>query len=161
MSIKSCSNSKCQQINPQSINQFYKLSNKKPNEFRGKCKSCIEEQAKIYRKNNPNKRKEIIQRYRNKYPEKAHARRLKCYWPHLNTNEILNEYQLLILKYNNKCALCKVDQSQLKVKLNIDHNHKTGQIRGLLCNNCNRGIGHLQENLETIQNALNYLKEFK
>jgi hypothetical protein len=41
------------------------------------------------------------------------------------------------------CALCRTPQSELPKRLGVDHNHVTGEVRGLLCDPCNRGIGLL------------------
>jgi hypothetical protein len=41
----------------------------------------------------------------------------------------------------------------------VDHNHETGQIRGVLCHQCNRGIGAFKDNIERMKRALNYLEE--
>lgn len=41
---------------------------------------------------------------------------------------------------NGACAICKKPQSMFKRRLNLDHNHKTGQLRGLLCYYCNRRV---------------------
>lgn len=40
----------------------------------------------------------------------------------------------------------------------VDHDHKTGKVRGLLCHNCNRALGLLKDNKEIIQNCLSYLE---
>ena len=45
--------------------------------------------------------------------------------------------------------------------LNVDHDHTTGKVRELLCHNCNRALGLLQENVEIIQSALDYLNKHK
>jgi hypothetical protein len=44
--------------------------------------------------------------------------------------------------------------------LRVDHCHETGKIRGLLCHNCNVAIGHLGDNLSTMQNAISYLAKY-
>lgn len=54
------------------------------------------------------------------------------------------------------CAICGSD-----VHLDIDHNHETGEVRGILCHNCNSGIGHFKENPEKLLQAVEYLKFFK
>jgi hypothetical protein len=60
-------------------------------------------------------------------------------------------------KHQGKCAICnEVPTSERG--LHIDHCHKTGAIRGLLCHGCNTGIGALKENPEIMLKAINYLK---
>lgn len=65
---------------------------------------------------------------------------------------------------NNRCDICGKEEyvkgSTGKVKsLAIDHDHATGRIRGLLCNNCNRAIGLLGKSPGLLERALRYLKE--
>lgn len=58
------------------------------------------------------------------------------------------------------CAICGKPETKPNAKyLAVDHDHKTGEVRGLLCNNCNRALGLLQDNTEVLQNAINYLKK--
>lgn len=64
-------------------------------------------------------------------------------------------YNQLSEKQNGKCAVCFQVCSR---KLAVDHDHRTGRIRGLLCNKCNRGIGYLQDDEGILQNALEYLR---
>lgn len=65
------------------------------------------------------------------------------------------QYQEQLIKQKGVCAIC--DKTCTKA-LAADHDHVTGVFRGLLCNNCNRGIGHLQDSPEILQRALVYLK---
>ncbi len=63
----------------------------------------------------------------------------------------------MYIAQHNKCAIC---QKELLInKLGIDHCHHSGIVRGLLCSNCNRGIGLFQENEEIIIAALKYVQE--
>lgn len=64
------------------------------------------------------------------------------------------EYYLLKEKQDNMCAICKISNRRLAV----DHCHITGKIRGLLCLNCNTGIGQLKDSVELLESAINYLK---
>ena len=74
----------------------------------------------------------------------------------------LEEYNEILEKQNKVCAVCeKPETSQRLSFLSVDHCHKTNKIRGLLCNNCNRAIGLLKEDIETLEKAINYLKKEK
>lgn len=60
---------------------------------------------------------------------------------------------LIELKKNTvKCMICGA-----KEKLVVDHDHSTNKVRGLLCNHCNRGLGHFRDNQETLLKAIDYL----
>lgn len=67
------------------------------------------------------------------------------------------DYNVLFDKQNGRCAICFADYRNSTRNLDVDHDPKTGRIRGLLCNNCNRGIEHLQDNSAIISNAYAYI----
>lgn len=67
------------------------------------------------------------------------------------------DYYTLRDKQDNKCAICGIKPS--KQRLHVDHCHTLGKVRGLLCTNCNRGIGHLQEDIEIFNKAIQYIKQ--
>lgn len=58
---------------------------------------------------------------------------------------------------NYKCAICGTPKNTLKNNLAVDHNHTTGEVRGLLCYACNRGIGLLKDSTEVLESAARYL----
>lgn len=71
-------------------------------------------------------------------------------------------------EYNNKfnqqagcCAICGRHQSEFKRRLAVDHNHKTGKIRGLLCARCNYIVGAVESNGDIIPIAKTYLKAWR
>ena len=70
----------------------------------------------------------------------------------------IEEYDLIYSKQNGCCAICGVHQSDLNKRLSIDHNHKTGRVRGLLCDRCNRLIGFSNEEIIILRNAIKYLR---
>lgn len=70
------------------------------------------------------------------------------------------EYKLLKAVYGSHCQICGTHESTFKKKLHVDHNHETGRIRGLLCDNCNRAIGHLKDNPHITDSATRYLRRF-
>ena len=77
----------------------------------------------------------------------------------------LESWDALYQKQGGVCAICgnpEIDiDSRTKAarRLSVDHNHVTGKVRGLLCNNCNKGIGNLQEDIEILLRAITYIKE--
>jgi len=71
----------------------------------------------------------------------------------------LEQYDELLAKQHNRCAICGRHQAGLRVSLAVDHNHSTGKLRGLLCDMCNRGMGLLRESTDLLVKAINYLKE--
>ena len=73
----------------------------------------------------------------------------------------VEEYDSRLFDQNNKCAICKIDQSSLKKPLYVDHCHLTKNIRGLLCHNCNVSLGLLKDDLSIIESMLTYLKKSK
>lgn len=73
----------------------------------------------------------------------------------------VNDYDILLEKQNNSCAICGKHVSKLSRRLSVDHCHESNKIRGLLCSNCNFGIGYMQESTEIMERAINYLKKNK
>lgn len=67
------------------------------------------------------------------------------------------DYLSMINSQNNLCAICHIKQEG-KI-LCVDHDHKTGKVRGLLCSNCNAGIGYFKDNVQFLENAIVYLKK--
>jgi Autographiviridae endonuclease VII len=84
-------------------------------------------------------------------PAKDRKRHMK-YWYGLSNKE----YNQILIEQDYKCQICEVDLHSQK-KINVDHNHDTGQIRSILCVRCNLSIG-LIEDKEWIEKALEYLK---
>jgi len=69
------------------------------------------------------------------------------------------EYEVLKASQNNRCAICNAEGT-LEKRLVVDHDHKTGRVRQLLCDTCNRGIGLLGDDADRLQKAADYLKTF-
>jgi hypothetical protein len=68
------------------------------------------------------------------------------------------EYDAMFEKQNGLCAICDAPPpNHHKKRLNIDHCHKSGRIRGLLCDACNRGIGLLKDSPDLMLKAISYL----
>jgi hypothetical protein len=91
------------------------------------CKNCSKSKSHIYHKNT----------YR--------------YAKYGITKEQFDE---LFKNQEGKCPICK---TELKKEIHIDHDHLTGQVRGVLCGKCNKGLGQFNDNIESLTNAIKYL----
>lgn len=73
----------------------------------------------------------------------------------------IKEYREKLVEQNGVCACCKQPETTIRqgrlLALAVDHNHSTGQIRGLLCGSCNVALGMLKEDKNVIRSLLNYL----
>ncbi len=67
----------------------------------------------------------------------------------------LDCYKRMIREQEGKCAICKI----MFEGLNVDHCHKTGIVRGLLCDNCNLALGHFKDEPVLLEIAIVYLKK--
>ena len=92
---------------------------------------------------------------------KAHNRRLHLRKKFGITPE---QYERMLQEHDGVCAICKQPETASragKIKLlSVDHNHTSNQIRGLLCDRCNKAIGHMHDNIERLQSAIEYLKRY-
>jgi len=73
-------------------------------------------------------------------------------------NITLETFNKMFESQQGCCAICGTHQLELKRRLCVDHCHDTGKIRGLLCDACNKGIGHLNDDTVRLQKAIQYLK---
>ena len=70
----------------------------------------------------------------------------------------LTDYNELKISQKFSCAICgKHEQLTIRQRLVVDHCHSTGKVRGLLCDNCNHGLGKFKDNKEYLLNAIEYL----
>ena len=83
--------------------------------------------------------------------------------------KISNEqYNKILLEQNGVCSICgfpetaTISKTDKRIKdLAVDHCHKTGKVRGLLCRRCNKGIGLFQEDIDLLASATSYLENTK
>jgi hypothetical protein len=67
----------------------------------------------------------------------------------------------MLIKQNNKCGICQKDETEVhRKRLFVDHCHTTGNVRGLLCHNCNTAIGFLKDSVQTALQAATYLSRY-
>ena len=60
-----------------------------------------------------------------------------------------------------KCCTCKEDKNSLNRAFVVDHCHKTNKVREFVCTSCNKGLGYFKDNVNSLQNAINYLIKHK
>jgi hypothetical protein len=92
------------------------------------------------------------------YKEGYTCKRCEHYWKKYRIR--VPDYDRLLDLQHGRCAICgtnKKTTSKNAAPFCVDHCHSTGKVRGLLCVNCNAGIGSLKEDPAKFQSALNYL----
>lgn len=74
-----------------------------------------------------------------------------------------DDYHALLEKQDNRCAICGTHshdvQHQTFTRLVVDHDHQTGDVRGLLCPACNLVLGQAKDTIEILENAIAYLRQ--
>jgi len=95
------------------------------------------DKAKQWRKNNPDKEKNNYLRTR--------------------YGITLEDFNTMHEKQKGCCAICGKSSDENKQGLSVDHNHKTGKVRGLLCSHCNFVIGYANDSIERLHQIINYL----
>jgi epoxyqueuosine reductase QueG len=71
-------------------------------------------------------------------------------------NITIDYYDELLKKQNGVCAICLKACNKNK-RLSVDHDHKTGKVRGLLCNKCNRALGMFKDDPKLLRSAARYI----
>lgn len=88
-------------------------------------------------------------------PAKVRLRHLK-YKLRTEYHITLEDYEALLVEQNGLCAICNGEPHG--EFLSVDHNHETGKVRGLLCRNCNVGLGALKDSPDVLRRAADYLE---
>jgi len=119
-------------------------------EYHQKHKSEIQAKVKAWRKANPAARKAARRRYFRR-PNGKLALMRSFYKTRYGLT--LERFEAMIVEQDGCCAIC----GRKPKRLHVDHDHASGQVRGLLCGPCNRGIGLMQESPDVLSNAIRYL----
>jgi transcription elongation factor Elf1 len=96
--------------------------------------------------------REYAKRHRLQVPNYHRIRYLKKY------GLTLKEYERMAKKQKGLCAICFGKSVRA---LAVDHHHKTGQVRGLLCGSCNAALGLAKENVDVLSRCIDYLEKYK
>jgi hypothetical protein len=162
-----------------SIENFGKHPNARDGRV-GKCKSCVLAWEREYRRRFPEKAKKRYRRYRKspvykayqaKYRDSGRARLAQLRHRASPKAKITQRkwalkkfYGITIQDYENmfsaqggRCAICGSEPSKIH-RLQVDHCHKTGRVRSLLCFTCNAGLGSFGDNADRLTSAVAYLR---
>ena len=140
--------------------------------FNTECKICVSKRRKIHYINN----REKIIKDRKEYKIKNREKVLKCQRDYSKNNKekrrashIRCEYKVeeiyiqeLMNIQSGCCEICgqSLVYPNSRRSYDIDHNHKTGEVRSLLCSKCNTAIGLLQEDITIAESIVKYLKKY-
>lgn len=121
----------------------------------GNCKKCNLDQVRNRWINDPKYREKKLNESRmyqksDKWKESSFKRKYGI---------TLSDYKEALSIQENRCAICFTHASILTRPLNVDHDHKTNIVRGLLCCNCNTALGLLKDNSLVLKMAINYLEK--
>ena len=106
------------------------------------CKKCVTQKTKEWAKSHPNE-----------WDRHRRASHLKKKY-----NLTIDEYDEIVVRQGNKCAICGGNIYDSRgFRPHIDHDHKTGKMRGVLCGYCNKALGRFKDDKEKLLSAYNYL----
>jgi hypothetical protein len=120
---------------------FCEVCNKLGVRAAGKCNTCY------------------VREWRRTHPEMSRNNDLKS-----NFGITLAEYADLLTQQDGVCALCgqtertRHNKTERRRNLAVDHCHTTGEVRGLLCSQCNQGLGNFRDDVGLLAKAIAYLK---
>lgn len=140
------------------LSDFYKRK-KSIDGKRHTCKHCSRKAQKTWRDTHPDN----VKRSQDKFNAKESRRLYRRNWYLFDRYGIgLVEYNQMLEDQNGKCAICGTRDPGGQANIfHVDHEHTTGKIRGLLCNNCNPGLGWFKDNEENLLNAIAYLRKHR
>ena len=140
---------KCLHVLPAS--KFWLQTNGKPTNV---CKGCAAKKSKEWASKNRVKTRSYGARWREKNPSATHRHKLMYRY-----GMTLEDFNNLLGKQNGGCAICGKPEAVMP-HLCVDHCHKSGKNRGLLCDKCNRGIGCFSDSAARLLAAAKYLESF-
>lgn len=122
---------------------FYRKASS-PTGLQPQCKECSRESNRAWRKENPERRRELDKRYYDRRGLSTHRKR-----KYGVTDEQVDS---LMSAQGGACAICEVNPAE-----HLDHDHATGAVGGILCAPCNKGLGHFRDNSTLLRKAADYV----
>lgn len=123
-----------------------------PYKNKKKAKECHDKWVKDH----PEKCLEYEKKWKNKNRTRTQEIRKNIRLKH-DYGITLEKYKAMYDEQGGVCAICGLPSHKA---LSVDHDHKTGKVRGLLCDKCNWLIGHANESIHILSSAIEYLKVY-
>ena len=118
-----------------------------------KCKQCARDSHREWNKKHPDIIKARWQKWREANPITPKRAKLKRMY-----NLAYGKYVFMLYLQGYRCLICRKHQKDVQRRtLDIDHDHKTGKVRGLLCSSCNNLLGRANDDVKLLQAAIKYL----
>jgi hypothetical protein len=146
--MKTCS--KCKVEKP--VSEFTK-NNQTKTGIGSWCKCCKNKSSSALREKNVEEYNRIRRQKYLENPKKAREKALKSRY-----GLTFDDFENLLNSQNSKCAICNVPLARLGRSTHVDHCHTTGKVRGILCKECNTGLGKLGDNIDSIKKVIQYLE---
>jgi Recombination endonuclease VII len=118
------------------------------------CKPCRRIQAADWKRRNPGKVKASRERERTS----ATALRTSLRAQAIRNGQDPDVVEQYHKGHDGRCEICSGPPGVRRNRLSIDHDHVTGKFRGLLCDNCNNGLGRFKDSVENLEAAIAYLR---
>lgn len=118
----------------------YKYQESGERSLRSYCSDCEKAERKRY------------------YAEEGRKRVQERAWAAQGFTFTVEEYDAMLAAQGDGCAICGAATNKSGRRLSVDHCHDTGRVRGILCTNCNVGIGRFRDDPELVSRALEYLE---
>lgn len=134
----------CTKCNTAKEKKEFSARNTRPCKLASHCKDCCNKWRREYKQKMPHI-----------YKEYEHQRGLKR-----NYQLSKKDYDNMLQSQKGNCACCDRPATTFKRRLHVDHDHKTGQVRGLLCTQCNPGLGYFEDSTKRLEMAIKYLNKF-
>lgn len=168
METKTCK--RCDNTFALTFDNFYR-SNQTKSGYKAWCKKCTNKSNTSYDKKNPKQLSERVIKSRNRSPEtkarhshnviKSRTKNHNVY----RNNKLMREfgitnddYEFMLENQGGGCAICGKTKSEEGKHLAVDHCHVSNDVRGVLCQNCNQGLGKFRDDVSLLSSAIRYLQ---
>ena len=138
---------RCTRCKTEKSEEEFSRDRSRPDGLDARCRVCKNEMNTTWRRANPEEAKRRVR-------EAQRSRRMR------DLGITQEEYDDLLERQGGSCAICSTPPVE-PARLAIDHDHTTGEVRGLLCIPCNLAIGNLQDDPTLVLRAADYLMAFK